>query len=128
MASQSVPRWRISAASPLSSLRPSVSPGSKSLSLKPLPLVMRNGWTYFWMRSRISFLAMVQFSFRSLYAARLRINTRSPTGLDGRDGTLQRFRGANDELFRLDDEEEHQSAGKKPRPHPERDGFIAEHR
>ena len=34
---------RSSAASPLSSLRPQVSPGSKSFSRKPLPLVMRNG-------------------------------------------------------------------------------------
>src|SRR4030088_2210446 len=38
--------------------RPQVSPGSKSLSRKPLPLVTRNGSTYFCMRSRISRLGM----------------------------------------------------------------------
>src|SRR4029450_8175191 len=59
-ASHAVPRWRRSAASPLSNFRPQVSPGSKSLSRKPLPLVMRNGWTYFCIPSRISFLGMPQ--------------------------------------------------------------------
>src|SRR6266480_2142293 len=59
-ANHAVPRWRSSAASPLSNFRPQVSPGSKSFSRKPLPLVMRNGWTYLRIRSRISFLGMLQ--------------------------------------------------------------------
>src|SRR4029077_8036629 len=57
-ASHAVPRCRSSAASPLSICRPRVSPGSKSLSRKPLPLVMRYGATYFPMRSRTSCLGM----------------------------------------------------------------------
>src|SRR5215831_15568119 len=63
-ASHSVPRCRSSAASPLPIVKPQVSPGSKSFNLKPLPFVMRNGSTYFSMRLRISFLAMVQTPFR----------------------------------------------------------------
>src|SRR6266540_1120555 len=59
-ANHAVPRWRSSAASPLSNFRPQVSPGSKSFSRKPLPLVMRNGWTYLRIRSRISFFGMPQ--------------------------------------------------------------------
>src|SRR5215469_18709906 len=59
-ASQSVPRRRSSAASPFSSFRPQVSPGSIFFNSKSLPLAMRNGWVYFWMRSRISCRGMVQ--------------------------------------------------------------------
>ena len=40
-----------------------MSPGSKFFRRKPLPLVMRNGSTYFWIRSRISRLAMAQLPF-----------------------------------------------------------------
>src|SRR5262249_14809193 len=59
-ASHWVPRCSNSAASPLSSFRPQVSAGSKSLSRKSLPLLMRYGCTYFSIRSRISCLAMAQ--------------------------------------------------------------------
>src|SRR5258706_16377947 len=62
-ASHSVPRWRRSAASPLSSSRPQVLSGSKFFSLNFLPLVMRNGSTYFWIRFRISFLDIAQPPF-----------------------------------------------------------------
>src|SRR5579871_482457 len=60
---QTVPRCSRSAASPLSSRRPRVSPGSKSASLKPLPCVMRNGRRYFSMRSMISCLGMANTLF-----------------------------------------------------------------
>src|SRR5215469_8457189 len=63
-ASHSVPRVRSSAASPLPSCRPQVSPGSMLSRRKRLPLVMRKGSTYFWMRSRISRLAMVSIPSR----------------------------------------------------------------
>src|SRR5262245_4392161 len=63
-ASHSVPRVRSSAASPLPSCRPQVSAGSTLFRRKPFPLVMRNGSTYFWMRSRISCLATAQSPFR----------------------------------------------------------------
>jgi hypothetical protein len=36
-------------------------------------------------------------------------------------GGGHRTHGANDQLFRLDDEEEHQAADEQPRPNPERD-------
>src|SRR5262245_57185217 len=49
---------RLSAASPLPSCRPQVSPGAMLFRRKRLPLVMRKGSTYFWMRSRISRLAI----------------------------------------------------------------------
>ena len=49
-------------ASPLPSLRPRVSAGSKSASRKSLPLVIRNGSIYFSMRLRISRLAMALHS------------------------------------------------------------------
>ena len=62
-ASHWVPRASSSAASPLPSWRPQVSPGSKPFRRKPLPFLMRNGSTYFWMRSRISRLATAQLRF-----------------------------------------------------------------
>src|SRR5262249_32473269 len=62
-ASHTTPRCSRSVASPLSNLKPRVSPGSSSVSLKSLPFVMRNGWTYFSMRSMISFLGIAQDPF-----------------------------------------------------------------
>src|SRR4029077_18657140 len=61
---------------PLSNVKPQVSPGLKSFRRKPLPSVIQNGWTYFWMRSSISCLAMAQrplFGGRSLILPLLRL-------------------------------------------------------
>src|SRR6516165_74400 len=63
-ASHWVPKCSRSAASLFSRFRPAVSPGSKSFSPNFLPLVMRNGWTYFSIHSRTSFFAMAQTPFR----------------------------------------------------------------
>ena len=57
-ASHSEPRWRSWAASSLSILSPSVSPGSKSLRRKSLPFVTRNGSVYFRIASRMSLRGM----------------------------------------------------------------------
>src|SRR5262249_47703050 len=83
-ASHWVPCWRSSDASPLSSFSPRVSPGSKLFSRKASPFVTRNGWTYFWMRSRISFRGIEEppdLAGKVLTAPRLTHRPADPTHL-----------------------------------------------
>jgi len=66
IASHSEPRWRSSAASSLSILSPSVSPGSKSFRRKSLPFETLNGSVYFRIASIMAWRAIALSPERSL--------------------------------------------------------------